>query len=78
VHNKERAGSGRGPLRHVQTERADRLPAGGGADRAGGVLRLRVRSRRADGSTVQVKEEASNPENRRKLKEFGQHFMKER
>jgi hypothetical protein len=31
-----------------------------------------------DGSTVQVKEEASKPENRRKLKEFGQRFMKKR
>jgi hypothetical protein len=31
-----------------------------------------------DSSTVQVKEEASKPENRRKLKEFGQRFMKKR
>jgi hypothetical protein len=33
--------------RCVQTERAGRLPVGGGADRARGVLRLRVQSRRA-------------------------------
>jgi hypothetical protein len=28
--------------------------------------------------TEEVKEEASKPENRRKLKEFGQRFMKKR
>ena len=28
--------------------------------------------------TEQVKEEASKPENRRKLKEFGQRYMKKR
>jgi len=28
--------------------------------------------------TKEVKEEASKPENRRKLKEFGQRFMKKR